>query len=453
MTKRRLKITLLATTCLMALSCDAIRPANQDLAANEIEVALFEGGYGIKWHQSITEQYNLANAGTPLSVRVWGDPRVNQKVKPRILRGTPPDMMHDRNLPIWLLMAQGKLHSFNDALDLPAPGGEGAWRDQFIPGALDTFTNDGQVYAVPSAFNAWVCWYDKRLFDQHGWTVPETWAEFDALCKQIREAGIAPLAYQGKYPIYGWWTLAALIQRVGGLAAVNRINALEPGAFQHEDVVRAARLMQEMAQAHFSAGALAMTHTDSQLQFMTNKAAMIFCGLWLENEMKASTPPEFQLRCFNMPRVAKGKGNGDLIYGHGQEFLLIPTDAPHPEAAADFARYLVSPQQAPSMATAISVISPLADATPRDTLSPAMASALDLIDGSPGVYCMRVERLLLEWRNTILIPQIAALARGDTSPEAFCQALDEGIAAAVARWEGTMPSAIAYDPVRFGEAP
>src|SRR5690606_15447184 len=134
------------------------------------------------------------------------------------------------------------------------------------------------------------------------------------------------LAYQGKYPIYGWWTYVCLLQRCGGLAAINRVNAMEPGAFSHPDAVRAARLMQDMAVDHFQRGAMAMNHTESQLQFVNNSAAMIFCGTWLENEMKDSIGPGFELRCFDIPAVENGKGNPDLIYAHGQEFFLVPAD-------------------------------------------------------------------------------------------------------------------------------
>src|SRR5690606_19131025 len=99
-----------------------------------------------------------------VQVRLWGDPRVSEKIKPRLLRGDPPEMFLISDLPVWLLVASGKLRSFNDALSLPAPGGEGPWRDLFIPGTLDQFTADGEVYGVPSAFGAWACWYDAKLF-------------------------------------------------------------------------------------------------------------------------------------------------------------------------------------------------------------------------------------------------------------------------------------------------
>ncbi|NJL71612.1 MAG: extracellular solute-binding protein [Candidatus Competibacteraceae bacterium] len=248
------------------------------------------------------------DGGAPgVRIHLWGDPRVSEKIKPRLLRGGPPEMFLLADLPVWLLVAADKLATFDAALDQPAPGGTGTWRDCFIPGTLDQYTADGHVYGVPSAFGAWACWYDAKLFREHGWTPPATWSEFEALCAEMQAAGIAPLAFQGKYPIYAWWTFIPMVQRCGGLAAVNRINALAPGAFSHPDVVHAATLLQRMSTQYFEKGALAMTHTESQLQFVNNKAAMIFCGLWLYNEMKQNTPPDFEMRCFNLPAVDGGK--------------------------------------------------------------------------------------------------------------------------------------------------
>ena len=37
--------------------------------------------------------------------------------------------------------------------------------------------------------------YNKDLFEEHGWKVPQTWSEFMALCEQIQSAGVQPLYF------------------------------------------------------------------------------------------------------------------------------------------------------------------------------------------------------------------------------------------------------------------
>ena len=338
---------------------------SEDDPVRVVEVAIFEGGYGIQWHTKIAEQFNEENKHRNIKIELWGDPRTSTIIKPRLLRGDPPDLILDERLPLWLLIGSGKLRPFTDALEVPAPGDDIPWGEKYSTGMLDMFRSDGEVYAVPAAYGAWSCWYDAALFEKHGWTPPETWDEFVSLCELIKAQGIAPIALQGKYAaFYAWNTYVAIIQRVGGLEAINRINALEPGAFSHPDVIKATRVFQELVTGYFQPGSMAMTHTESQLQFVNGNAAMIFCGIWLENEMKSNIPPGFQLRAFNIPGNPDWKGNPTLVHGEGMEFLFVPTDARYPDIAFEFARYLVSTRNAADMAESIGVISPLFKATP-----------------------------------------------------------------------------------------
>lgn len=444
---------LLLLACAVLAGCDAVRRVTPPGTAVVVEAAVFEGGYGIGWHQRIAKQYSEEQVEGDVSVNLWGDPRVVEKVKPRILRGNPPDLMLMADLPIWKMIAAGKLVPFDAVLDQPAVGALETWRALFRPGTLDSYTSEGKVYAVPSALGAWVWWYDATLFATHGWRVPQSVEDLLSLCETIKAAGIAPIAYQGKYPMYGWWTLTPLIQRCGGVAAINRINALEADAFSHPDVVRAAGILQRLAQQHFQEGALAMTHTESQLQFVNNKAALIFCGLWLYNEMKAYIGEDFDMRCFSMPAVHDGHGNPGLLSAEGMEFIYVSTEARYPDSALDFARYLVSPLNAPSMGEEIGVISPLIGGTDPARIPGPLRSALEVIDACEGIFAVRLHTLLLEWRVQVMEPALNALLRGEITSEAFGQLLDAGLERARQDESLVIPRSTVYDALALGDRP
>ena len=438
----------------VAFGCDAVRPIpDGENAERVVEVAIFEGGYGIGWHQKMAEQFNELNRDRGIRIELWGDPRAADIIKPRLLRGDPPDLILDERLPLWLLIGADKLRPFTAALERPARGSDQAWGDLFDTGMLDMFRSDGEVYALPAAYGAWACWYDARMFREHGWEPPTTWAEFLALCEIIQASGIAPLAMQGKYAsFYAWNTYVSLLQRVGGLAAINRINEIKHGGFTHPDAIEAARLLQELAVNYMQRGAMAMTHTESQLHFVQGAAAMIFCGIWLENEMKDSTRPGFEMRAFTVPPVAGGKGNARLFHGQGMEYLFVPTDARYPDIAFEFARYMVSPESAEDMARSIGVISPLAGATPRDALTPTLQSVLDMIEASDGLFNVRARMLLPAWTAQVMNAAIADLLRGKITPEEYGRRLDDGIAAARANPDVVIPDFQRYDLVALGEA-
>jgi len=417
-----------------------------------VEVAVSEAGYGIDWYKETAQRYERDVAPPNVHIDLWGDPTAEDKVRPRLLRGNPPDLLLVRDIPHWMLIMNHKLAPLNDALEQNAYGADVPWQDLFYPGILSPFSSGDVVYAVPTAFGGWGCWYDARVFRERGWSVPQTWADFLSLCDAMKAEGIAPMAFQGKFAGgYGWYTLIALIQRCGGLEAINRINRMEPGSFTHPDVVRAAGLFQQLATNHFQKSAMAMTNIEAQLQFINGHAAMIFCGLWLENEMRSNIGPDFELRVFSIPAVEGGKGNPALFPAPGAEFLFVPADGRHRRHAIEFARYIVSPAVAEELALELGIISPLRGATPRDALSPALQSALDMVEASGGVFDVRTWGILLNWQQDVGLPKLAALLRGDITPEEFCRNMDDGMQAALQNPDLRIPPYTPYDPAAFGE--
>jgi ABC-type glycerol-3-phosphate transport system substrate-binding protein len=150
------------------------------------------------------------------------------------------------------------------------------------------------------------------------------------------------------------------------------------------------------------------------------------------------------MRCFTVPAVEGGKGDPRLFHGQGMEFLFVPKDARHPDLAFDFARYLVSPRNAPDMGRSIGIISPLARATPRDAVTPALQSVLDLIENSDGVFNVRPRELLLEWRAQVMNPAMATLLRGEITPQQFARQLDLGVQTALKDPDLIVPPYVPY---------
>src|SRR5690606_18795778 len=73
------------------------------------------------------------------------------------------------------------------------------WKDNFIPNALDGFTVDGGIYAVPMnlAPTSFI-YYNQAIFDEHGVKVPTTWAELETAIQQFNEKGVIPIALGNK---------------------------------------------------------------------------------------------------------------------------------------------------------------------------------------------------------------------------------------------------------------
>lgn len=416
-------LTLLLLPCLLLCAGCALQ-RDDPHAGITLEVAVFEGGYGIKWHQTVARQYERTHPG--VHINLWGDPRVDEKLKPRILRRDPPDLANS-TLPFWKLVLANKLLPLDSALDSPAYGQAVTWRQSLTPGLLADSSYQGHVYAMPSNLNAWVCWYDRRQFRQHGWKAPHTWGDFTTLCRQMKAAGIHPLAFQGKYPIYAWSTLLSLYQRLVPFSVWYAMQDLQPGAFTSPEFVHASRLLQEMALNSFEPGAMAMTHTESQLEWVNGRAAMVFCGLWLKNEMKNAIPPGFEMACFPVPMVEGGKGDPNAVYAGGGENFVAFREAKHPRETLDFLKYMISRESARSYIQQLDTLSPVKDSAQGLAISPALQSAVDALNHSTRLYSDRLSSLYLEFGKNALPDALADLLSGKNTPDQFGARLEAAI--------------------------
>jgi N-acetylglucosamine transport system substrate-binding protein len=95
---------------------------------------------------------------------------------------------------------------------------------------------------------------------------------------------------------------------------------------------------------NFQSGCIGMSHTESQMEFLVGRAAMIPCGTWLHSEMRELLPPDFEMEFMLCPHFADGKGDASLVAaGPDSKGWCIPAKAKHPDVAADFFRYMTAP--------------------------------------------------------------------------------------------------------------
>ncbi|MCG3195704.1 MAG: hypothetical protein GHCLOJNM_00171 [bacterium] len=409
--------------------CGLFRSAGEQEGVPRVEMAIFDGGFGMAWHQKVVERFvaHRAALGKPIRVDFWGDPRVIDKVRPRILRGAPPDIS-DAPLPFWKLAPAGALFSLNDWLDGPSfDQSNKTWRETFLRGALNPFTYEGQTCAIPLTFNAWILWYDKTLFEKHGWKLPSTFSEWETLCEEIKQAGIAPLAYQGKYPYYGDALYWSVFQRLSGIRKVERCQNFEPGAFLDPEAIEAARVVQSFTTRYFQEGAMTMSHTEAQLEFCNRRAAMIPCGVWLENEMRNAFPKDFRLSCFIIPRFEGGKGSERAVVAAGAQAFLAFRDGGRPEEGAELLRFMLSLENSREWVKTVSTVSSIEGATRREEIGQTLADVLTLVENAAFTFDNRLLDLFPTWRNEVWFPTLEDLLSGKIKPEAFARVAEKGL--------------------------
>lgn len=74
---------------------------------------------------------------------------------------------------------------------------------QYNQSALNGLSSDGRLYQLPINSTVQGIFYNKSLFEAHGWEIPETIDAFYALCDEISAQGIRPFVPCFKYSMDG----------------------------------------------------------------------------------------------------------------------------------------------------------------------------------------------------------------------------------------------------------
>ena len=64
--------------------------------------------------------------------------------------------------------------------------------NSFSTSILDQVSIDGGIYLLPTSYAMYGIFYNKTLMEEYGWSVPKDLEELEALCGEIREAGLIP---------------------------------------------------------------------------------------------------------------------------------------------------------------------------------------------------------------------------------------------------------------------
>ena len=324
-----------------------------------IEVPLFEGGAGLNFYERAATAYESLN--TDLTVDLYGDPRIADRVRVRVLEGSFPEVTN-ASLNWWSLIRNDEVMPLDSFLDGPNWSGDQSWRESFLPGSLDRYAYEGKVYGIPLLYSVYVVWYNKNLFEKYGWETPRTWDEFHTLCQEIRDVGLWPLAFQGRYPGY----IGAVIDNVyfhlvGKDRFYDQKNLL-PGSFSNPEFIRALEIVQHTARNFFQPGALGMSHTESQLEFFLGRTAMVFCGSWLKSEMMGKIPDGFRLGAFNLPALKNPANEKNEAIFTSSGYFFVLKNSQNPEQGADFLRFMTSREMAGNFAEMRDVLVAVKDA-------------------------------------------------------------------------------------------
>ncbi len=314
-----------------------------------LDVVIFKGGYGDDYAKFHEELYK--KKFPKAEIKHAGITDITQQLQPRFNGGNPPDVIDNsgaQQLPMSTLADTGQLADLTKLFDAPSvDNADKKVRDTLEAIAIEAADFGGKPLVLNYALTVYGLWYDKKLFADKGWEPAKTWSEFLTLCEEIKKAGMAPLAHQGKYPYYIQQVVMDLAVKHGGHDVIKAIDSLEPNAWKHESVKLAAEAMVELkAKGYILPGTEGLDHIQSQTRWNERKAAFIPSGSWLENEQKKVAPSDFATQVAATPLLDGAKLPYECTEISAGEGFIVPTKAANQAGGLEFLRIMLSKEGA-----------------------------------------------------------------------------------------------------------
>lgn len=294
------------------------------------------------------------------------------------------------------------------------------WIDNIADAAKDAYTKDGKVYGAAIASWGGGILYNKDLLAKVGFTnPPETWDDFLALCKKLKEAGITPFYESGDgIPV----SLAALVglenqERGGSMDAdiwAGKTSFAETWTEPLED------WSELFSQDLVSASVAGLTGDQITSEFQRGSVAMIGTGSWALGSIQKAAP-DMELEF--MPVAGD---SGTYWAGAVSPGYAINAKAKNPDAAEKLVEFLQSKTGVELYQKQNAAITTTKDFTPE--LDPALSMMVPAVrDGKfylPQVTWPTNSAAL----NSEAVSLLQQLIQGQSTPEKVASALDAKLA-------------------------
>lgn len=324
----------------------------------------YGSGNGHDWLRESAKAFLLAEEGASYYFILTEDNDATAGMSSKLEGGDNLDDIYFLLASPWYSYASlDQLENLDDLYDMTIPGESkkvidkitGTWKTY----GITTNHSENHYYIFPSTTHVTGIVYNKTMFDEYGWEVPETTAELTALCAQINsdtKGKIKPFVYPGKvnggywdFVGQNWWL------QVSGIEKLNEFMKFEdPEVFNHDKKSSPSygkyemleyyqELIVESRDANVYAMSASYDHYKSQQIFGAGLAAMIPNGSWIQNESGEDIEDEIRMMAVPLMEGALTDENGEPIrynYSGQPDFAAIPKNASNKEGAKLFLAYM-----------------------------------------------------------------------------------------------------------------
>lgn len=291
-----------------------------------------------------------------------------------------------------------------------------------------TFT-DGKVYSYPAPTPgaSFGVFYNKKVFEKAGVSVPKTLDEFTATMTTLKGAGVTPLYLAGK----DGWTLLQHRNAVNPLMNIDAdtIKGLNSNTKRWDEIPALKdqyTALEEWAKGGLlNDNVLTATYEESTQNLVDGKAAMIINGSWVIGAMAdLNESAKSDIGFFPLPT----KDGKNMLAVSGADGLHIAKSSAHVDEAKKFLAYLSSKDVAQKFMDGAPGISNFTDVTIPADAPAAMKELSDAI--ANGQTTLAIDRAsVVPAPESDLIANYQQLVAGQMSAADFLTAEADGMIA------------------------
>lgn len=238
---------------------------------------------------------------------------------------------------------------------------------------------DGEVYTAPLAGeNTQGIIYNKKYFDENGWTEPTTYDEFITLCQAIKDKGdMAPIVVGGQ----DIWHMGFLYHK----AYNDQVLSQDPDFIKHcyegtkdfsDETIKATFAELQEIMQYAQDGWVSTPDAQITTFLVNDMAAMMYSGTHMFSQIAAAAP-DFEMGWFAVPSP---DGKTRLVGGGGVGGLAISAEAaadPNKKAAAEaFVKFFYEPDNYKVYCEKLSAIPATVEVPELDVL-PVLQEVID----------------------------------------------------------------------------
>ncbi len=328
MKRRTQAIAVTLVGCMTAAALFAGCGGKENTGKTEIEIVQYKPE-AAKYFDELEEEFNATHDDIHLTIDSPND--ASTILRTRFIREDYPDIIGiggDINYSYYV--DAGILADVSDYEGLKDI--KSAYLD--IEEALEIVPTEG-TYAVPYVANAAGILYNRDLFEEHGWKIPNTWEELMTLCEDIKSEGILPFYFGFKDT---WTCLAPWNSMAVDLAPSDVCKQVNRGettfSKEYEEVSeKYLELLNYGPEDPFAYG-----YNDACTAFANGQSAMYPIGSYAVPQI-LSVNPEMNIDSFVMPAGDTAEQN-TLNSGVDLHFC-VTEDSPNKEAAYEVLDFLL----------------------------------------------------------------------------------------------------------------